>query len=80
MLAKRPSVVIHIETMYELYDETRLFDYAARRYLEARNWLRGYLKTLREKEDEIEILDVRRPFGSFFHDGYSFVVWRPKHV
>lgn len=82
MLSKRPSIVIHVETMYELYDDNQLFDYVAKRYVKARNWLYGYLKTLREYEenDMIELVDIRRPFGSFYHDGYSLVVWRPKYV
>ena len=79
ILHKEPRVIINIETMYELYDENSLFDYAPKRYLEVRNWLRGYYDSLKnlQKENKINIIDVQRPFGSFFHDGYSYIVWSP---
>lgn len=82
MLSKRPSIVIHVETMYELYDDNKIFDYVAKRYIKARNWLHGYLKKLKEYEenDMIELVKIVRLFGSFYHDGYSIVVWRPKNV
>ena len=82
LLHKRPKVCIHIETFYELYDSGNLFDYVALRYLERRNWLRGYLPRLRalEASGAIEIVECRRTFGSLFHDGYSYLVWRPKYV
>jgi len=79
LLEKKTGLCLNIETLHELYDETDLFDYMAQKYLDKRGYLRGYLTRLRELEREgrIEILAVRRTFGSFFHDGYSFVVWRP---
>jgi len=37
-----------------------------------------YLKKL-ESENKIEILKIQKvPFGSTYHEGYSFVIWRPK--
>jgi cyclopropane fatty-acyl-phospholipid synthase-like methyltransferase len=82
VLSKKPSVCLHVETMHELYDTENLFDYVATRYLERRNWLRGYLTRLRELESSgaIEIVKCKRTFGSLFHDGYSYLVWRPKNV
>jgi len=82
VLGKKPAVCLHVETMHELYDTENLFDYVATRYLERRNWLRGYLTRLRELESSgaIEILKCQRTFGSLFHDGYSFLVWRPAYV
>jgi len=79
LIAQKPSIVINIETIYELYNPDELFDYVSIRYLESRNWLRGYYKDLLalEKNNVIKIHDVKRPFGSFFHDGYSFIVWEP---
>ena len=79
LLQKRPDVCINVETLYELYDQDDLFDYVAAAYLRKRGYLQGYLTRLRELEHEgaIEILQVRRTIGSLYHDGYSFVVWRP---
>lgn len=80
LLSKKPSICINIETIYELYDQHSLFDYCAAKYLEKREYLQGYLPRLRqlEIEDKIEILKVQRTFGSLYHDGYTYIVWKPK--
>jgi hypothetical protein len=79
ILQRRPKICVHLEPIYELYDENSLFDYVAARFSISRNWLRGFLPRLREleKQGTIEILKVKRTIGSFYHDGYSIVVWRP---
>jgi hypothetical protein len=72
------SICINIETLYETYDRNQLFDYLAANYLEKRNYLRGFLEKLQilEREKRIEILQVQRTFGSFYHDGYSYIAWK----
>lgn len=80
LLASGPAVCLHIEPLCELYDSDSLFDEVALRYHRHRNYLCGFVPRLRELEREgrIEILELRRTgFGSFFHEGYSVVVWRP---
>lgn len=79
LLNQGPSVCVHVETLYELYDQQQLFDYVAAKYLEKRNYLRGLLDTLRilEREGRIQILAILRTFGSLYHDGYSLVIWKP---
>ena len=80
LLAGRPSVCLHIEPLFELYDADSLFDDVARRYHMRRNYLRGFVPRLQqlEREGRAEILALRRTgFGSFFHEGYGIVVWRP---
>jgi SAM-dependent methyltransferase len=80
LLQKRPSLVVNLEPLYELYDPTNLVDYLAMRYHKTRGYLDGYLSCLRklEAEKRIEIIHTHRPcFGSLFHEGYSLVVWRP---
>ncbi len=69
---------INVETMYELYDDDTRFDDVARKYLDKRGYLKGLVGRLRELEREglIQILDLQRTFGSLFHEGYSYVVWR----
>ncbi len=79
-LAGNPAICVHLEPIYELYDETSLFDDVARRYHRARGYLRGFLPKLRAlaAAGRIEILaEQRTGLGSFFHEGYSVVVWRP---
>jgi transketolase len=79
LLKRQPGLCINIETIHELYDQESLFDYTSAKYLEKRNYLRGYLTRLKEleKQGRLTIIDVRKTFGSFFHDGYSYIVWKP---
>lgn len=74
--------IVHIETNYEIYDETNLLDFLAKRYIEKRNWLRGYFSTLRKLEQagKIKIHTEKRTFGSFFHDGYTITTWENLNV
>lgn len=78
---RQPTVCVHIEPVLEWYDESNLVDYLAVQYHKARGYLNGfpgYLKTL-EQEGAIEIVwQKRAKFGSLFHEGYSFIAWRPK--
>lgn len=78
LIRNKPTVCVHLETMEELYDPTRLFDYLALRYIRKRNYLSGFLTRLKqlENQNKIKIIQARRTFGSFFHDGYSCVVWK----
>jgi transketolase len=80
LLDKKFSTCINIETIYELYDQRLLFDYVAAKYLEKRSYLRGYLTRLRhlEAQGRIDIIKTQRSFGSLYHDGYSYIVWKPK--
>ena len=71
LLKNKPQVCIHVETIYELYNPNNLLDYLAINYLEQRNYLRGFLPYLKDLETKkkIKILEVKRTFGSFYHDG-----------
>jgi len=79
LLRNRPAICVHVETLYELYDQRVLFDYVAAKYLEKRHYLRGFLGTLQalEKAGQLHILGTVRTFGSLYHDGYSLVIWKP---
>ena len=81
LIQQKPSVCVHMEPILELYDEDNLVDYMAVRYHRKRRYLGGFLTALKELEAKghIEIVDVRRFFfGSFYHEGYSHVAWRPR--
>lgn len=79
ILRNKPKICINLETLYEVYDQNNLLDYLAMKYLEKRNYLRGFLPYLKnlEAKKKISILEIRRTFGSFYHDGYTYIVWRP---
>lgn len=79
LLENRPTICIHLETLYELYDQDNLLDYLAAKYLEKRKYLRGFLPFLRdlERKKKIKIFEIRRTFGSLYHEGYTYIVWKP---
>jgi len=80
LLKQKPSIVVHIEPIPELLDETKLIDYLSIRYMKKRRYLTGYLDYLRllESRGEIKIHEARRSgIGSFFIDGYSIIAWSP---
>lgn len=80
MLRQSPAVCVHVETIFELYDQSNLFDYLAARYSESRGYLRGYLTRLKELERErkIVILHISKNVGSRYYDGWTTVAWRPR--
>jgi len=80
ILQKKPSLVVHVEPTYEVYDQEILFDYLAAKFHKKRGYTMGYLTRLKELEAEgkIEILKVKRlNFGSMFFEGFTNIIWRP---
>lgn len=80
VLAKKPQICVNMEPLVDLYDETNLPDYLAARYHRKRCYLDGFLPHLKDlaSKGRIEILEIRRfYFGSLYHEGYSYVAWRP---
>lgn len=80
LLRKRPHICVHMEPLLDLYCADNLPDYLAVRFHTARCYLSGFLARLRQLEVEkrLAILTVQRTrFGSLYHEGYSYVVWRP---
>lgn len=80
LLRQSPQLCINMEPTLELYDSTNLVDYTAIRYHTHRQYLNGFLTRLRQlaAEGRIEILKEQRlQFGSLYHEGYTYVVWRP---
>ncbi|MBU1682880.1 class I SAM-dependent methyltransferase [Patescibacteria group bacterium] len=79
LLAKKPSLCVNVECIQELYDEHTLCDYVALRYHRRRNYLGDFLTRLRALEQEkiIEIIATKRMgFGSLYHEGYMYVIWK----
>jgi len=79
LISKETGICINVETIYEMYDQDSLFDLVAAKYLEKRNYLQGFYGHLKkmESKNKVRILEARRTFGSFYHDGYSYIVWQP---
>lgn len=80
LLAQKPRMVLSLEPLHELYGDADRLDAQARRYHEARGYLKNYLTTLRrlEAEKRIQILSARRSrFGGLYNETYSWVAWRP---
>ncbi|KAF0219365.1 MAG: hypothetical protein FD174_2064 [Geobacteraceae bacterium] len=81
LLSARPALVLHHEPIDDFYDQASLTDKLATAYHRSRGYLSGYWSRLQQlaSEGEIEILDARRTnLGDPYHDGASFIAWRPK--
>lgn len=81
ILDKKPELCVHLEPIDELLDENNLIDKLSISYFRKRNHLNGFLPYLQklEKENKIEIIKQQRIFsGSYFIEGHSLIVWKPK--
>jgi len=80
LIDKRPSRVVQVEPVLELYDPNEPFDQLAIRYHKHRGYLEGYYTALQELESagQIKILHAKRTsFGSLFNECYNIIVWEP---
>lgn len=80
LLHNRPALCVHVEPVFELYDDNNLVDYLGIEFYKKRGYTQGFLPRLQrlEKEKKIKILKVQRlNFGSLFLEGYNLMVWRP---
>ena len=82
MLAKRFTIYINIETIYDYSQSEDDYIEITRQYIRRRNWLQGYYRELRRLENEgvIKILTQQVVIGSRFHDSWSFTVWKLTNV
>lgn len=80
LLEKKPKLVVHIEPIYEVYNQEIVYDQLAAKFHDKRGYTKGYLPRLQqlEQEGKIEIIKVKRlNFGSLFMEGYTNIIWRP---
>ena len=80
LLEQKPELVINIECLNELYDESILTDYLALKYHLKRNYLHNFISTLKnlESEGKIKIDNIyRQKFGNIYNDTHSYVIWKP---
>lgn len=80
LLEMKPKLVVHVEPIYELYDQDILFDYLAAKFHYKRGYTRGYLPKLfdLEKAGKIEIIKLKRlNFGSLLMEGFTCIAWKP---
>ena len=80
LMEAKPDLVISMEPCIENSGTDTLYYYRSYAYVAHRQYLNGYFTDVRAaaKHGRAEILWDRRPgFGSFYHEGYSLIVWRP---
>lgn len=81
LIAKKPGLCIHFEPISEVLEpESNLLDLLTTRYFEKRNYLKGFLTSLREleRQGKAKIFEVRRlNYGSKFIEGHTLVIWKP---
>jgi len=79
VLKKSPRLCVQVEPLEELYDTNQLPDYLALKFNYKRHYLSGYLTRLRqlEKKGRIKIIQVHKMPCGLYHEGHSFVVWKP---
>ena len=75
---KNVKYFIHFETFNEFYDLDTIEDSLAIAYCKNRNYINGYISALEflESYGIVKIIQKTRTFGSQFHEGYSFLVWK----
>jgi hypothetical protein len=79
LIKNEPKLVINIEPINELMDETLILNYLSIKYSQKKNYLEGYFSYLKylEKKKFIKIIEVKKShFGSLYINGYSIVVWK----
>lgn len=75
---KNIKYFVHFETFNEFDNLDTVQDRLAVAYCRQRNYINGFVLALDllEYHGIIEIIQKTRTFGSQFHEGYSFAVWR----
>lgn len=79
-IQKKPTLFVTVDSIEELYDKNDRYDRLALKFIKKRSYLTNYLTRLQdlEKKGKIKIIKTQRiNFGNLYHDGYSYVVWRP---
>jgi hypothetical protein len=80
VLKVKPKIVINVEPMVEMYNETSLEDFLAIWFQNKRGYSSGFTEKLKflEKENRITIIKLRRlNFGSVMLEGFNLAVWKP---
>ncbi len=78
-IQKKVDLFVTVDSIEELYGKTK-YDNLARKFIIKRNYLKSYLTFLRNLEEKgrIKIIKIQRiRFGNLYHDGYSYIVWKP---
>lgn len=79
LIAQKPTIVIHVDSIDALYDVENLSDYLALLHDQRRNYLKNYLNYMRnlETNGKIKFIKIQKvSCGGLYHDGYSYDVWK----
>jgi len=78
LVSERPNMVVHIEPIHEVLDESNILDNLSIKYFKKRNYLDGLVNYIRDLESKgiVKIHNLQRTYvGSFYIEGYSLLVW-----
>lgn len=79
LILNKVKLVINIEPIQETLDPSGLIDFLTLKYMNKRNYLRGYLTHLQKHSSKIRVIEFwRSGLGSFTNEPYSVVVWKPR--
>ena len=79
LIAQKPEVVIHVDSIDALYDTDNLSVYLALLHDRKRNYLKNYLYFMKnlESKGKIKFIKIQKiPCGGLYHDGYSYDIWK----
>lgn len=79
LIAQKPKIIIHVDSIDALYDVENLSDYLALLHDQRRNYLKSYLNYMRnlETNGKIKFIKIQKvSCGGLYHDGYSYDIWK----
>lgn len=80
LINAKPELVVHVDSIEELYDPKKMLDDLALKFMKKRKYLSNYLNYLYRLEatKKVKIFKIQRVnFGSLYLDAYSFDIWKP---
>ena len=78
-LLEKKVTCIHLEPIYEYYNDDDLYDSLAKRYHKKRNYLGKYFSDIKKLESQGKakiIKELRIGFGDRFHEAYGLLIWK----
>ena len=80
LLKNNPNICVHVECMENMYNKKNKIDHLGYKYHMQRAYLQNFIPYLLKlsKEKKLKIIKIKRLFfGSYYHEVYNYVVWKP---
>jgi len=80
LLKNKPTICVHVECMENMYNKKNKIDHLGYKYHMQRAYLQNFIPYLLKlsKEKKLKIIKIKRLFfGSYYHEVYNYVVWKP---